>query len=132
MIKLMDILKESIRAAEAYRDEHAIQTVIDGRRGVGFITMKSTTMGKEAAWDVINKGGLETIKIPENKFDAYIYYNPNKLGAKEDAEELEDIANKYGGYLAYNATDVDSTRIGQLLRYKKKDIKAYINKERST
>lgn len=127
MIKLINILKEVIRAAEASTEEGAIKTVVDGRRNLGFIPMKSSIMGEEAALAAIKEGGLELMKVEGNAFDAYIFYRPE---AKKEAEELKAIAEKYGGYLLYNATDEDSRRIGQLLGYDSADIEAYIEKNK--
>jgi hypothetical protein len=119
-------LNEAIRAEDAHRDENAIQTVIDGKRDLGFITLRGTVLSSpEEFWELVKKHGLKTIKLPENKFEAYIYYRP---GAEKKAKELADIANKYGGYLSYEATKEESRRIGELLDYDKRDIDWYINK----
>ena len=131
MIKLIDILLESIKASESYTDEGAIQTVIDGKRKLGFVVLKaSSRMEPEEIEELFKKGKLETIEVKGNPSDARIYYNPRMQGAKEDALELKKIAEKYGGYLAYNASDKDSRRIGELLGYDKKDIDAYIEKNK--
>lgn len=127
MIKLADILKEVIKADDAYRDEDAIQTVIDGRRNLGFIAVKASTMKEEDIWNTIKNGGLETVEVKGNAHDAYIYYRP---GAKAEALELKAIAEKYGGYLLHNTPDEDSRRIGQLLGYNPADIEAYIEKNK--
>lgn len=118
-------LNETIRADDAHRDENAIQTVIDGKRDLGFLTVKGSTLPEKIIWTMIKDGGLETIKLPENKHNAYIYYRP---GAEKKAKELADIANKYGGYLSWEATKEESRRIGELLDYDKRDIDWYINK----
>ena len=119
-------LEESIRAEEAYRDRSAIQTVIDGKRDMGFITIKSSVdTSKEEFWNLVKTHNLGTIKLPKNEFDAYIYFNK---GAEKKAKELAKIANKYGGYLSYEATEQESRRIGELLGYDKKDVNGYINK----
>jgi hypothetical protein len=118
-------LNESIRAEEAHRDENAIQTVIDGKRDVGFLTIIGSTMSEKDIWDMIKGGGLKTIQLKGNTHKGYIYYKP---GAEKNAKELENIANKYGGYLAWDATEQDSRRIGELLNYDKRDIDWYINK----
>ena len=119
-------LEESIRAEEAYRDRNAIQTVIDGKRDIGFITIKSSVdTNEEEFWNLVKTHNLGTIKLPKNEFDAYIYFNK---GADKKAKELANIANKYGGYLSYEATEQETRRIGELLGYDKKDIDWYINK----
>ena len=131
MIKLIDILLESIKASEAYSDEGSIQTVIDGKRKLGFAVLEaSSNMTAKEIEELFKKGKLETIEVKGNPSDARIYYNPRMQGAKEDALELKKIAEKYGGYLAYNASDKDSRRIGELLGYDKEDIDAYIEKNK--
>jgi hypothetical protein len=120
-----EFLNEIIKAEEASRDENAVQTVIDGKRDLGFITLIGTTMDVNEFWELIRKHGLKTLEVPENVHKAYIYY---RKGAERKAKELKDIALKYGGYLAYDATEKDSRRIGELLGYDKKDIDWYINK----
>jgi len=118
-------LNETIRSDEAHREEGSIQTVIDGKRDLGYITIIGATIPESVIWDMIKKGGLKTIKLPENKHKAYIFFRP---GAERKAKELADIANKYGGYLSYEATKEESRRIGELLGYDKQDIDWYINK----
>jgi hypothetical protein len=121
-----EFLFETIRAEEAYRDISAIQTVIDGKRNLGFITLIGTTLNSpEDFWKMVKNGKLKTIKVPSNKHQAYIYFRP---GAEKEAEELRDIAEKYGGYFAWDASKEDSRRIGELLSYDKKDIDQYIKK----
>ena len=125
MIKLKTIL-ETIKAEEAYHDISAMQTVIDGKRDLGWITVKaSSDLEPKEFWDIIKRENLKTLKVPSNPFEAYIYFKP---GAERKAKELLDIAEKYEGYLAWNATEQDSRRIGELLGYRKSDIDAYINK----
>ena len=118
-------LLEKIRSEEAHRDENAVQTVVDGTRDLGFLTVKGSTLDEKDFWELVEKGGLKTIKVPGNQFDAYIYFQPK---AEKKAEELKKIAMKYGGFLAWDATEEDSRRIGELLGYVKKDIDWYINK----
>lgn len=118
-------LTEGIRAEEASRDLSAVQTVIDRKRDLGFITIIGSTLDEKDFWSMIKSSGLKTLKVEGNKNRAYIYFRP---GAEKEAKELKYIAEKYGGYLAWNATEEDSRRIGELLGYVKKDIDAYINK----
>jgi len=120
-----EFVNEIIKAEEAYRDENAVQTVIDRKRDLGFIAIKTSTMEPSVFWELIKTHGLKTIEVPGNEFEAYIYFRP---GAERKANELKKIAMKYGGFLAYNATKEDSRRIGELLGYSKSDIDWYINK----
>ena len=118
-------LREAISASEAHSDADAIQTVIDGKRDIGFITLIGSTLGRDNFWDLIKKHNLKTIKVPSNDYDAYIYYNER---GESKAKELWDIAEKYGGYLSYKATAEETRRIGQLLNYKESDIEGFIQK----
>jgi hypothetical protein len=118
-------LKEAISASEAYRDENAIQTVIDGKRDLGFLTLIGSTISDKHFWTLIKNNNLEVLSVPSNEFKAYIYY---RKGAESKAKELRDIAEKYGGYLSYNATPEDSRRIGQLLGYHESDIEDYLQR----
>jgi len=104
-----EFVNEIIKAEEAYRDENAVQTVIDRKRDLGFIAIKTSTMEPSVFWELIKTHGLKTIEVPGNEFEAYIYFRP---GAERKANELKKIAMKYGGFLAYNATKEDSRRIG--------------------
>jgi hypothetical protein len=123
MIKLIDLLKEEIRDYEAYRDESALQTVIDGKRNLGWMVLKSSTIPEDIFWNTIRKHKLETLKVNGNPSEAYIYF---RKGAESEANKLKDIAEKYGGYLAWDATEEDSRQIGKLLGYTQEDIDKYI------
>lgn len=118
-------LREEISASEAYRDDNALKTVIDGKRDLGFITLKTSHLSKEEFWMEIKKHGLKTINIPLNPFNCFIYF---RKGSEEKALELANIANKHGGYLSYKATKDETIRIGQLLGYKESDISNFITK----
>jgi hypothetical protein len=119
-------LEESIRAEEAYRDKSALQTVIDRKRDLGYITLKTMVdLSIDEFWDLVKTHNLGIIKLPKNEFEAYIYFNK---GAEKKAKELAKIANKYEGYLSYEATEQESRRIGELLGYDKKDVDGYIHK----
>lgn len=123
MIKLKHLI-EIIKASEAYYDKTAVQTVIDGKRDLGWTTLKaSPDLEPEEFWEIIKQNNLKTLRVPSNPYEAYIYYRP---GADAKAKELRDIAEKYEGYLAWDATEEDSRRIGELLGYRKSDIDAYI------
>jgi hypothetical protein len=123
--KFEEFLNETIRASEAHRDEDAIETVISGKRDVGYITLVGSTLGRDRFWSVVQREGLKTLRVLSNPFECYIYYRP---GAEKEAEELRDIAEKYDGYLAYYATEEDTRRIGELLGYDKGDIEDFVNK----
>jgi len=121
-----EFLNESIRAEEAYRDTGAIQTVIDGKRDMGFITIKSSVdVSEKEFWTLVKIHDLSIIHLSGNEYDAYIYFNKR---AERGARELAKIANRYGGYLSHEATERESRRIGELLGYDRRDIDDYIKK----
>lgn len=134
MIKLLDLIREltpaglveAIDPKEAQWDKDAIQTVVDGRRKLGVITLDSGeyrgnvekfTLDMEAL-------GLNILHVPSNPFKMYIYYRD---GARAEAEELRDIAEKYKGFFAWYATDEDTRRIGKLLSYKDEEVEKFIS-----
>ena len=127
--KIWKDIKEEINASEAHTDTSAVQTVIDGRRDLGWITLKyhSDDITVDKFWELIKNNNLKTLKVPSNPNDIYIYY---RSGAENKANELKDIAEKYGGYLSYKATDDETRRIGELLGYTKKDIEDHIEDRR--
>jgi len=126
----MNILKEVISASEAYNDLNAVQTVVDGKRGVAFVAWK-TMPDKyvEPVKSLIKDNHLKSMYVKGNKYDAYVIYAP---GFEKDATELKNIAEKYGGYLHYDASEEDSRRIGQLLGYKESEIEDYITRNRES
>jgi hypothetical protein len=129
MIKLLDILSEMIRASEAYTDKGAMQTIIDRKRNVGWLVRGATDPKDwEELQGMIQQNGLKTMHVEGNEYDAYIVYRP---GHEKQAHELKDIAEKYGGFLAWNATEEDSRKIGELLEYDPEDIEDYIKQNKT-
>jgi hypothetical protein len=130
MIKLVDLVKEVISASEAYNDLDAVQTIVDGKRGVAFIAWKTMPdRYVEPVQKLIRDNNLKSMYVKGNKYDAYVVYAP---GFEKNATELKDIAEKYGGYLHHDASEEDSRRIGQLLNYKESDIEDYITRNRES
>jgi hypothetical protein len=128
MIKLIDILNETIRASEAYTDKGAMQTIIDRKRNVGWLVRGATDPGDwEELQGMIQQNGLKTMHVEGNEYDAYVVYRP---GHEKQARELKGIAEKYGGFLYWNATEEDSRRIGELLEYDPEDIEDYIQQNK--
>jgi len=111
-------LRETINASDAHTDVGSIQTIIDGRRNIAFISLPNSEL-----MDIIKKNDLGVIKVEQNDYETYIIY---RKGAENEAKELLNIANKYGGYLSYEAEDDEIRRIGQLLNYKSSDVEEYI------
>jgi hypothetical protein len=124
MIKLLDLLLEEIDPSEAYNDMDAIQTLVDSKRDLAFIVEKSNDPSDwEKIQNIIADNGFKVMYVKGNPYNAYIAYIP---GSESKANELKDIAEKYGGYLAYDATREDTKRIGELLGYTKKSIDDFI------
>lgn len=134
MIKLLDLIKELIPTTglveviepdEAYHDSSAIQTVVDGKRKLGTITLDSSKYrgNLEKFTSDMKALGLNILHVPSNPFKMYIYYRD---GAKAEAEELRDIAEKYKGYFAWYATEEDTRRIGKLLSYSDEAVEKFV------
>jgi len=112
------ILREEISAKEAYGSYGSIKTIIDGKRDVAFIELNNIVNRL-----LISLKSLKKIKVPSSTETNYIVY---REGSEKEAQELYDIAMKYGGSLSYVASEEDSRRIGQILGYKKDEIEDYI------
>ena len=117
---LNEEISEEINAKEAYTEYNSVKTIIDGKRDIAFTTLFSPIVSI-----MIMLNGLKKMKLPQS--DNYIIYRKDAI---DKAKELYDIANKYGGFLHYNATEEDSRKIGKLLGYKESDIENYIERNR--
>lgn len=109
------VLKEEISAKDAYNEYDSVKTIIDGKRDVAF-----TTLDNISTKALIFMNGLKKIKLQSGNYIVY------RKGAEKMAEELLNIANKYGGTLHYDASEEDSRRIGQILNYHPSEIEDYI------
>ena len=113
-----------IDPSEAYNDVDAIDTLKDKKRDVAFIVAKSNTPENwKYVQKVIQDNGIKVMYVKGNPYDAYVAYLP---GSENKATQLKDLAEKYGGYLASNATADDARKIGKLLGYKEDKIEQYI------
>jgi hypothetical protein len=123
-VKVCKGLMEDIDPAEAYTNRDSVQTIIDGKRDVAYVVEKGDTPDN---WKVVTQmiadNELKSVYVKGNPNHAYIIY---KSGAEKTAMELKDIAEKYKGYLASNATAEDTRRIGQLLDYDEDKIEQFI------
>lgn len=113
-------LNEAIKSSEANNTSKAIQTLIDNKRNVAFITLPTNDIS-----NLIGYHGLKSLKVPGNSYDAWIIY---REGSETQAKELLGLANKYGGYLSIKASGEETRRIGQLLGYDESNIQDYINR----
>jgi hypothetical protein len=111
-------ISEEIDAKEAYTEYNSVKTIIDGKRDIAFTTLFSPIVSI-----MIRLNGLKKMKLPQS--DNYIVYRKDVI---DKAKELYDIANKYGGFLHYDANEEDSRKIGKLLGYKESDIEKYIER----
>ena len=116
---------ETIDPSQATNNYNSLESIIDGSRNIGTVTLIGTQKPGEYEQiiNMINKNGLNTIHVKSNPNKFYIVYRP---GSEDAAWELYRIAEKYGGYFAHNATKQDSIRIGQLLGYNQSAIDAYV------
>lgn len=120
-------IKESIRASEATNQIDSILTVLHGKRNLAFITFGDLNpTNKQTVTKLINSDpSLNSIHVKKNPLMGFVIY---REGHEKEAQELANLANRYGGYLSVDATKEDSIRIGQLLDYDPQDIQDYINK----
>jgi hypothetical protein len=116
---------EEIDPSEASDYKGSINTVLNGKRNVGMVTLSFHNISESYFLNYMKNVGLEAIKVPSSQHNMYIFF---KREARAKAEELKNIAEKYGGYLSAKATDDDTRRIGQILGYKKEAVEAYIKK----
>lgn len=134
---VIEPLVESIHPSEASGNDKALQTLIDNKRGVAFV---SQIYGSENnILKTAETNNIKYIKVEKSPHESYILYKPEY---EKDALELYNIADKYGGYLPacdpciqknadyHNASSVeelerDIFRIGQLLGYEEESIMNY-------
>lgn len=130
-IKLFEqFVTERIKASEAYDTMEGVQTVIDGKRDLVFISTMDNPIYRPnnekelAAMEYGLENGLKAIEVkgkPDGK--AWVMYKNNKKAA----QKLADYAEKKGGYLS-DDTPEEARYVGDLLGYDKKDIKAFIKR----
>ena len=113
--RLKERLLEDIHPSEAYNNNNSIQTVVDGKRGVGFIGGVN-----QLDFNKLVATGLKIIKIGMNR--AYVFY---REGYEEQAMQLAKIARKNGGYLPVDLPE-ETYVIGILLGYDKNEVKKFV------
>lgn len=125
-----EFITETIRASEAHRIMNAVQTVIDNKRDLAFISTMDNPMYKsnnESELSAMKYGldkGLSAIEVkgkPDGK--AWVLYKKNKRAA----QKLADYAESKGGYLS-DTTPEEAKYVGDLLGYDKKDIQDFIQR----
>lgn len=123
-------ITERIKASEAYDTVDAIQTVIDDKRDLVFISTMENPMYRSnneyelAAMQRGLENGLTAIEV-KGKSDgkAWVLYKKNKKAA----QKLADYAESKGGYLS-DDTPEEAKYVGDLLGYDKADIQAFIKR----
>jgi len=125
-----EFITEKIRASEAHRVMSAVQTVIDNKRDLAFISTmdhafyKPNNESELAAMKYGLDNGLSAIEVkgkPDGK--AWVLYKKNKRAA----QKLADYAESKGGYLS-DTTPEEAKYVGDLLGYDKDDIKDFIQR----
>jgi hypothetical protein len=121
------LISETIHPSEAYRNIDAARTVCDGKRNVAFMAGLSYSETEEVI-NLINEYDLDSIRVPSSSHNAYIIF---RKGHDKQAYKLLNVAEKYGGYLSWKATDEDTREIGRLLEYHPEEVEEYIKKNRN-
>lgn len=124
--QLKYVLSETIKASDAYDELNSIQTIIDGKRDIGFLG----TTGTEGHNSKIRKllvyaveNGLKIINVKNRDVGyAWVIYKNNVEGAKL----LADFAASKGGYLR-DETPEEALFVGELLGYSPESTQEYIN-----
>jgi tRNA nucleotidyltransferase/poly(A) polymerase len=114
-------LKEEISASEAYTEQGAIKTVLNGKRKIGFVHINKPIAQK---LEKLKIGVIPIRMTSQNTMTAIIYRD------KVKAYLLYEIAKRHGGYLD-DKTPEEAREIGRLLEYKEKDIEDFIRKNYS-
>ena len=125
-----EFVAEKIKASEAYETMEAVQTVIDNKRDLAFISTMNDPMyrpNNESELAAMKHGldnGLSAIEVkgkPDGK--AWVLYKKNKRAA----QKLADYAESKGGYLS-DSTPEEAKYVGDLLGYDEGDIQAFIQR----
>lgn len=130
-IKLFEqFVVERIKASEAYYTMEGVQTVIDGKRELAFISTMDNPIYRPNNIDELEAmqhgldNGLTAIEVkgkPDGR--AWVLYKKNKRAA----QKLADYAESKGGYLS-DSTPEEAKYVGDLLGYDKGDIQAFIKR----
>lgn len=123
---IKESIDEEIHPSEAYRDMDDIQTIIDGKRGVGFIAALVPSILNDMVKKA-DEAGLNMFKIQRAKDAAYVIYAD---GYEKQARELVNIAQKFDGYLpcckGQGITPDEVYRIGRLLGYYRDNVIEFV------
>jgi len=125
-----EFLNERIKASEAYDTMNGVQTVIDNKRDLVFISTMDNPIYRPnndselAAMQYGLENGLKAIEV-KGKTDgrAWVLYKKNKKAA----QELADYAESKGGYLS-DSTPEEAKYVGEVLGYDNADIQSFIKR----
>jgi hypothetical protein len=118
-------INEDIDPLEATTFVGSVQTIVDGKRDVGYIALKNIPKDEiEQIKTLVSDNNLKILSVKGDQKPIIIY----KADKESEAKELKDIAEKYNGYLSIKATEEESRRIGEILGYSKESIDKYIEK----
>lgn len=124
-----DFTNETIKASEAYNIMNAIQTVLDGKRELAYVTVMDNkiywpnNMDEYEALVYALESGLKTIKVKKTGGKAWIVYNKDKKAA----QKLAKYAESKGGFLSDNTPD-EARFVGNMLGYHQDDIDSFVNR----
>jgi len=119
-MKLLPIYLTEIESNEATNDEASLQTLLDGKRNVGFASIK------KSLFDEIQGLGIKIIPIHMWAPDLYKSVIYREEGKKE-AMRLYQIAMSHGGYLNDQSPE-EAREIGELLGYSEESIDEYVER----
>ena len=112
-------LYEEISASEAYTDQGAIKTVLNGKRKIGFVHINKPIAQK---LEKLKIGVIPIRMTSQNTMTAIIFRD------KVKAFLLYEITKRHGGDLN-DKTPEEAREIGRLLEYKEEDINNFIHKK---
>ena len=118
-------LRKMVHPLDVDTDLKSVISVADGRRDVASFTVSGNS--KEDVMNIIKiiqDNDLKLLYVQGNVNEHYIVY---RQGSENEAMELKKIAEKYGGYFHWKATDDDTRRIGYLLGYPDDDVETHIH-----
>lgn len=125
--QLKYVLSETIKASDAYDEIDSIQTIIDGKRDIGFLGTTGTEAHNSKIRRILRyavENGLKTISVKNREVGyAWVIYKNNV----DDAKLLADFAASKGGYLMDETPD-EALFVGKLLGYSPESIQEYINR----
>lgn len=119
-------LNESIKPEEAYNDYDALQTVLDRKRNIAFLTNKN--YNGVALYDIIVQNDLGVLGVKYNEYKPVIVFRKQ---AYEQAKKLLNIAEKHGGYLPVRDHIEDTYQIGKLLEYNEESVWQFLYRQYS-